>query len=386
MRRMQTSVSLAVAMLFAIGNSVYAEAPEEATPFRYPQGKHGAGELRYINDLPVLTVSGTPEQVGEQVGMLAARPAARLFEAPREILKAHNTEALWPALMAAGQAMVARFPNANQREMRALAGAGGVDYGLLAMINSLDDIGRIFGCSSLTIDAERSATGGPLVGRNVDFYTMGYEQYSLVTVYRGEGKLAFASIGFPGMVGVMSGINEAGLTLVILDVSQSADGAPAFNLLGTPMSLTFRRVMEECRTVAEAELLLREEPRTTLLNVSLCDPQDAAVVELTPLSVEVRRGEEGRLACTNHFRTSRLKVGLACPRYEALSEPRDAKYDVAAVWERMHAADQGEATFQTMVFEPAALRLHLAFGELPSSGQEPKVLELAELFRPAGAP
>ena len=32
-----------------------------AEPFRYPEAKHGKGELRYIDHIPVLIVQGTPE-------------------------------------------------------------------------------------------------------------------------------------------------------------------------------------------------------------------------------------------------------------------------------------------------------------------------------------
>ena len=45
-----------------------------AEPFRYPEARFGKGELRYVNGLPVLTVAGTPEEMGEQVGKLAALP------------------------------------------------------------------------------------------------------------------------------------------------------------------------------------------------------------------------------------------------------------------------------------------------------------------------
>src|SRR5205807_6387216 len=33
-------------------------------PFRFPEASHGKGKLQYINDLPVLTVEGTPEEIG----------------------------------------------------------------------------------------------------------------------------------------------------------------------------------------------------------------------------------------------------------------------------------------------------------------------------------
>ena len=36
--------------------------------FKYVEGTHGAGSLRYIDGIPVLTVQGTPEQMGEQIG------------------------------------------------------------------------------------------------------------------------------------------------------------------------------------------------------------------------------------------------------------------------------------------------------------------------------
>ena len=53
--------------------------PLSAAPFRYPEAKHGKGELRYINQVPVLLVAGTPEEIGEQMGVLAIRPAAGLL-------------------------------------------------------------------------------------------------------------------------------------------------------------------------------------------------------------------------------------------------------------------------------------------------------------------
>jgi hypothetical protein len=36
-----------------------------AASFRYTEAKHGKDELKYINDLPVLIVSGTPEEIGD---------------------------------------------------------------------------------------------------------------------------------------------------------------------------------------------------------------------------------------------------------------------------------------------------------------------------------
>ena len=49
-------------------------------------------------------------------------------------------------------------------------------------------------------------------GRNADYPPRGVlDRYGLVTIFRPEGKHAFASIGLPGLGGVISGMNEAGL-------------------------------------------------------------------------------------------------------------------------------------------------------------------------------
>src|SRR5207249_1451399 len=49
-----------------------------AAPFRYAEAKYGKGELRYINDLPVLFVEGTPEEIGAQMAVLGLAPAERV--------------------------------------------------------------------------------------------------------------------------------------------------------------------------------------------------------------------------------------------------------------------------------------------------------------------
>src|SRR5262249_17735234 len=57
-----------------------ARADKPSTPFRYPEARHGKGELRYVRGVPVLTVEGTPEEIGEQVGVLALKPARPVLE------------------------------------------------------------------------------------------------------------------------------------------------------------------------------------------------------------------------------------------------------------------------------------------------------------------
>jgi len=69
--------------------------------------------------------------------------------------------------------------------------------------------------------------------------------------------------------------------------------------------LSFRRVLEECGTVAEAEEVPPAPCRaTTTCCMTICDKDGGAVFELTPKSLEVRTHENGVCCCTNHFRTT----------------------------------------------------------------------------------
>src|SRR5262249_10891661 len=94
-----------------------------AEPFRFPEKRHGKGELRYINKIPVLTVEGSPEEIGAQVGALALRPAARVLDYPRGLLDQFSAGMLWGQAVKQGKAMVEHFPADYRKEMEALTRA-----------------------------------------------------------------------------------------------------------------------------------------------------------------------------------------------------------------------------------------------------------------------
>ncbi|MER3416031.1 MAG: hypothetical protein C4297_07470 [Gemmataceae bacterium] len=357
---------------------------QAASRFRYRETSWGKGALSYTGSIPVLRVEGTPEEIGAQVAHVAARHAPRLLHYPRDLLHALKLEPLWPTLVAAGKGLLERFPAEHRRELEAMAQAG-LDRDLLVVGNTMFDIKKLFGCSALVVEPSRSRTGTLLFGRNLDFPTLGYlHQYTLVTVYKPRGKRAFASVGFPGLIGCLSGINDAGLALAINEVYQAADGSPAFDPQGTPYALIYRRLLEECASVEEALRSLAAFRHATMTHLTLCDARSAVIVELTPRSLVVRRSEDGLHMCTNHFLSGALAVSGVRPPYRSAERLEALRYacrfdrlglnDIAAV---LHRAHHGPFTLQTMVFEPARLRLYLAFGECPASALPLECLDLA---------
>jgi WD40 repeat protein len=356
-------------------------------PFRYPAARHGKGELKYINSLPVLFVEGSPEEIGEQIGALGLRPIIANLDVPQlvdEVLQSHNIRQGFPWLKKFCNALFYRFPKEYRREVEAMAKAAGLDRDLLVIMNLAPDLYRLPGCSTLIVEPQKSATGKPIFGRNLDTApVMGLYKYSLVIVYRQPGKHSFVSIGFPGTVGPMSALNDAGLALATNGIYATADGSAAFNPAGMPLFLLYRRLMEEATSVGEVEKFVRAHLPATMLSMTACDGSGGAVFELTSKTCLVRPAEAGICCCTNHFRGKGLVVQAAtqCWRYPLLEESRGmAKLNVADVSKKMDAVNQGGWTLQTMIFEPADLRVHVAFGRGPTSALPCKVLELRPLF------
>src|SRR6266540_1943982 len=178
-------------------------------PFRYPEGKHGKGELKYVKGVPVLTVEGTPEEIGEQIGVLTIKQVGGFEKLFKEFLKFQRAEKIWPFLVKACTTLYKRMPADHVKEINALAKASGVDHDIFVVANTIMDVMKLGGCSTLIVEPSRSATGQLLFGRNFDFPPLGGDlpQYTLVMIYRPRGKRAFAAVGFPGLIGHPTSIN-----------------------------------------------------------------------------------------------------------------------------------------------------------------------------------
>jgi hypothetical protein len=370
------------ALLLALAWATQANAE----PFRYPTGKHGNGELRYIDGVPVLLVRGTPEEMGEQIGVLALKPARQILNLKDEFLKGQGWQWLFPVLVKAGNLMRHQFPPHHLKELDAAAKASGWPLDILVFGNAIPDLQKLARCSALIVELGRSDTGGCLFGRNLDWFSgrIPLHEYVLVTIYRPTGKHAFVSIGFPGMIGIVSGMNDAGLALAELTVNRASDRSSSVDMKGVPFTLTLRRVLEDCSTIAEAEKLLRSTKRVAMHNFAVCDLHHGAVFEVTTKQLCVRPAQDALCCCTNHFRSKELALpaDMNCRRYDTLEKSRELnRLGLTDVARKLDDVNQGKATFQTMIFEPSPLKLHVAFGPGPATRLPLHVLHLREVFR-----
>jgi hypothetical protein len=364
--------------------------------FRFPEGAAHGGRLSYVGPVPVLVVGGEPEEIAEQVVALALRPAAQVLDYPLALV-AMQLRSRWlarlviRALDRLGRRLVPRFPEPHRRELLAMARTLGDER--VVRGNTLFDLKnlqpwRLFGCSSLGVEPDRSLTGGPLLARNMDFFPLGsLHEFGLVTAHRpARDRMGFLSIGYPGAVGCFSGINEAGLAVV----SHEVFGSPGrgFDPRGVPFASIIRRALETCSTTHAAEALVRATPRATSVSLVLCDVNGPAALEVTPGAVVRRAPHCGACVCTNHFTGPGLasnrpaNVFATVTRHRTLEQlaSAGARIGPADAWSALHAVHQGELTLQSMVFEPMARAVSVALGVGPATALTPTRLSLPELI------
>jgi isopenicillin-N N-acyltransferase-like protein len=351
------------------------------TPDRFPAAKHGRGELRYVETVPVLSVRGGPAEIGEQFGVLAVKNAPDVVGLRNRFLKDAGQEGKGWLFDLMARRMLPGFPADHQAEFEAVAKACGRPLDDLLFANTIYDLSRGMGCSTVVVEKDRSTTGEVLFGRNLDWLpTAGITAHTLVAVFRPEGKRVFAVVTISPIAGCLSGMNDAGLccTINAINLRDSKDKA-AFDWQGTPMLLAFRRVLEECRTVAEAEALLRGMKRTCAACLTVADPAGGAVFEITPRTLEARTATAGLCLCTNYFKTDPLSVEEGkCKRMNTLAGllAKGDKLGVDGVFGELDRVNQGKYTIESMVFEPAARALHLKISDEKSSATTARAVRL----------
>ncbi len=374
---------LAPAVLLLLAGPLLAQPK-----FEFKEAKHGAGHVKYVDGIPVITVAGKPAEMGEQLAELAVKPASDPTDLLERFLADNKLKGALPLVKLQAVKLKAGIPADHLTEMEALAKRAERDLDLMIVANTMYDLSSGVGCSTLVVDKPRSATGEVVFGRLFDWTpTKGLAERTAVVVMKPEKKHAFAMITITPITGVVSGMNDAGLCLTINEIRlrDSKDKA-AFNWKGVPTLLAFRRVLEECTTVAEAEKLLRDMERTTSACMTIADAKGGAVFEITPKSIEVRSANKGVCCCCNDFRTDALATKAnPCVRLEKLlkAEATADKLGVDDVFDRLDKVNQGKKTMQAMVFEPSKRVLHLKIGDGTESATKVKAvtLDVGKLFK-----
>jgi isopenicillin-N N-acyltransferase like protein len=315
--------------------------------------------------IPLHTFSGGPEELGSAYAR-ALGPTIRVLL--KDYLKKFLQPQAYDLALSAGKLFEKFFPADYWKELVAVAKEAGLPQDEMLLGNVFLDLVPIAMCSTITVSPQASQDNLPRMGRNLDFPGLGVaEKQSVVVFYKPKGRNAFASVTWPGLLGVLSGMNEHGLCVANMEVPRRLHPAS-----GVPCMYLYRLLLERCKTVDEAIDLLKQSQRNTANNLMLIDAQGTrAVAEIRPDDVAVRRAPADKpLISTNHQRGADLATPGRCRRYDALARLSTAqwgKIDVPAI-ERMLNAASASLTIQSMVFEPTTRKLFLSAGPKAATG------------------
>jgi hypothetical protein len=160
------------------------------------------------------------------------------------------------------------------------------------------------GCTAFAAWGRQTADGHLLVGRNFDFSGgPDFDQDKIVTFFKPENGYGFVSVSWPGMMAVVSGMNEKRI-YVSINAAVSND----HRRVGTPSSFVARKVLQYASCMEEAVAIIARAKVFVSDSFLVADGNTgmAVVVEKTPDRVSVRRPAGNWIVLANHFMTPEL--------------------------------------------------------------------------------
>ena len=251
---------------------------------REPINPEAKGWRESVNGTLVLHLKGTPYEMGYQRGYFAKDKILQSISIFDGLLDKAKEEVGLPRFAAhlildiTYQLCAPHIPERYKREMEGMADASGADLKTLRRAHVISVITER-GCSAFTVWGKATADGALYHGRNFDWITSaGLEDTAVLLLYEPDGFHKFASAGYAGMIGVLSGMNMEGISISMIGAVTDDK-----SLRGLPLEFVHRRILEESANLEEVTKLMHEINRTVGFNYVIADGDvpDARVYETT---------------------------------------------------------------------------------------------------------
>lgn len=340
---------------------VLAPGPKLTSPPRRPQEvEHG--QVRWEQDQRLVLLSGTPEQVGRAHGRLLAEQIALNRDSVLYLVGIAQTmrTGRWALddLRQIWRRLEPFIPADHKVEMAAMAEAGGFSVEEAQLTNIFPEL---FHCSGFAVFGKATQGGKLYHGRVLDYMTkIGLQDAAGIFVIAVDGKIPFATVGYAGFIGSVSGMNAQQVSL------GEMGGGGEGKWDGVPMATLMRRALEECSTLEAVMQLWSDSPRTCEYFYVFADGKgpDAVGVAATPESIEfIRPGQSD----------PRLGEGIADmvllssgDRLETLRQRAKSAYGTIDVEQALHLMSRPVAmtsNLHNVLFVPEDLVFYVAHAD-----------------------
>lgn len=168
------------------------------------------------------------------------------------------------------------------------------------MGHTLADFNMV-GCTSFSVWDGKSSDTSLIVGRNFDFY-MGdkFAENKIVCFVNPANGYKFMMITWADMIGVVSGMNEKGLTVTINAAKSSVPTRSS-----TPVTLVAREILQYAASIEEAYEIAKKREMFVSESIMTASSDDGktAIIEKSPEACSIMYPDTNLVICTNHFQS-----------------------------------------------------------------------------------